>query len=157
MTAGAKVQIVEGGLDSAEVAQLLNEHLREMAIHSPPESIHALDLDELNHSSVRFWGAWWAGDLAGCVALKKIDQHRAEIKSMRTAQLHQRKGIANQMLAFVVQSAKASGYRELLLETGSMAAFAPARQLYAKSGFQFCDPFGDYRLDPNSVFMRKLI
>ena len=34
-----------------------------------------------------------------------------------------------------------------------MAAFAPARALYESFGFVACAPFGDYRPDPNSVFM----
>jgi len=34
-----------------------------------------------------------------------------------------------------------------------MAAFEPARRLYAASGFSYCEPFGDYVKDPNSVFM----
>jgi len=49
--------------------------------------------------------------------------------------------------------AKRRGYRRLSLETGSMAAFGPARQLYAACGFTYCEPFGDYVNDPNSVFM----
>jgi hypothetical protein len=38
-------------------------------------------------------------------------------------------------------------------ETGSMDAFALARALYAGFGFIVCPPFGDYVVDPNSVFM----
>ena len=44
-------------------------------------------------------------------------------------------------------------YRDLILETGSMAAFEPARRLYAAHGFTPCGPFADYALDPHSVFM----
>ena len=50
-------------------------------------------------------------------------------------------------------AARARGYRRLSLETGSMAAFAPARALYERFGFAYCAPFADYRDDPNSVFM----
>ena len=45
------------------------------------------------------------------------------------------------------------GYRRVSLETGSQDFFRPARTLYAKYGFVECGPFGDYVLDPNSVFM----
>ncbi len=34
-----------------------------------------------------------------------------------------------------------------------MEAFEPARQLYARAGFTYCEPFADYIEDPNSVFM----
>ena len=38
-------------------------------------------------------------------------------------------------------------------ELAPMAAFEPARQLYAACGFTYCEPFGNYVNDPNSVFM----
>jgi putative acetyltransferase len=49
--------------------------------------------------------------------------------------------------------ARAEGWRRLSLETGSMAAFAPARSLYAAAGFTPCAPFGDYHASPNSTYM----
>ena len=49
------------------------------------------------------------------------------------------------------------GYSRLSLETGSMDAFAPARQLYARFGFHACGPFADYVEDPNSVFMTRTL
>jgi hypothetical protein len=42
--------------------------------------------------------------------------------------------------------------REVSLETGAFAFFAPARALYARHGFVECAPFGDYRPDPASTF-----
>ena len=45
----------------------------------------------------------------------------------------------------------------LSLETGSMAAFAPARALYAGFGFEPCGPFAHYVPDPNSVFMTRAL
>jgi putative acetyltransferase len=36
-----------------------------------------------------------------------------------------------------------------------MEYFEPARGLYRKNGFRSCPPFGDYREDPNSVFMTR--
>ncbi len=38
-----------------------------------------------------------------------------------------------------------------------MAAFVPARKLYAANGFRECAPFADYVLDRNSVFMTKAL
>ena len=52
-----------------------------------------------------------------------------------------------------MSEAKRRGYRRLSLETGAMPEFEPARQLYARAGFQICEPFADYIEDPNSVFM----
>ena len=145
--------IRSGGLDSPEVAMLLGEHLRDMHRHTPPESIHALDLDSLRRPEITFWSAWGKGGLMGCGALKQLDALHGEIKSMRTAAAHLRKGVAARMLEHIVAEAARRGYRRLSLETGSMAAFAPAHRLYAAFGFQPCAPFADYTLDPNSVYM----
>ena len=144
-------------LTGTEIAQLIGEHLHAMTLHSPPESIHALNLDHLKKPEITFWSAWEQGELVGCGALKELDQQHGEIKSMRTSSLHLRKGVAKQILEHIIQEAKKRGLRRLSLETGSMAAFEPARRLYTSFGFQYSDPFSDYIKDPNSVFMTKEI
>jgi putative acetyltransferase len=144
-------------LTGPEIHQLLQQHLQGMALHSPPESIHALDLDALRQPGITFWTAWENDELLGCGALKELDARHAEIKSMRTATAHLRKGVAKAMLTHIIEEAKQRGYRRLSLETGSAEAFEPARRLYAAFGFTFCEPFDGYALDPFSVFMtRKL-
>ena len=140
-------------LNGPEIRALLQEHLANMRQISPPESIHALPLEGLRKPEVTFWSAWENGELLGCGALKEVDAQRGEIKSMRTSAGHRRKGVARAILDCIIGEAKRRGYRRLSLETGSMEAFEPARQLYARAGFTFCGPFGDYIEDPNSVFM----
>lgn len=142
-------------LRGAEIAELLHEHLRDMHRVSPPESIHALDLESLRKPDITFWTIWDEGTLAGCGALKELDPQHAEIKSMRTASSHRRKGVAKQLLQHLLYEAKQRGYTRLSLETGSMDFFIPARELYASFGFQYCPPFAGYTEDPNSVFMTK--
>ena len=141
-------------LTGPEIAQLLQEHLDDMHLHSPPESVHALDLDSLKKPDVTFWSIWSEdGRLVGCGALKELDETHGEIKSMRTANEFRGKGAGKLMLRHIVDEAKRRGYSRLSLETGSMAAFEPARQLYESHGFKNCGPFADYVLDTNSVFM----
>lgn len=142
-------------LTGSQIHALLQEHLRDMAELSPPESIHALDLDGLRRPDIRFWTVWEKDQLLGCGALRELDSTHGEIKSMRTAEAHRRKGVATRMLGHILDEASRRGYRRLSLETGSMAGFAPARTLYAQFGFVECAPFGDYVEDPNSVFMTR--
>ena len=149
------MRIIEDDLSNAAIHQLLQEHLDDMAEHSPPESIHALDLDGLRQTDMTFWSMWNDQDLMGCGALKELDASHGEIKSMRTARNHLRKGVAKKMLEHIIQIAEQRGYQRLSLETGSMAAFIPAHRLYAQHGFSECAPFADYREDPNSTFMSK--
>ena len=74
---------------------------------------------------------------------------------MRTSSLHLRKGVAKNLLSYILEEAKRRGYNRLSLETGSMEAFEPARRLYANFGFTYCQPFADYIEDPFSVFMTR--
>ena len=156
-------------LQGEAIKALLRLHLDAMHQHSPPESVHALDLTGLRAADVSFWTLWLpqpahqqqagqtqdALQLAGCGALKQLDSHSAEIKSMRTADNFRRQGVAAAMLAHLIAVARARGYQKLYLETGSMAYFAAARALYQRFGFEYGEPFADYVLDPNSVFMVK--
>ena len=149
------VEIKVDDLSGPEVHELLREHLRNMFLHSPPESVHALDLEGLRRPEITFWTVWEGGELLGCGALKEIDPGHAEIKSMRTASAHLRKGVAAHLLKHILEESARRGYTRLSLETGSAEAFEPARQLYARYGFTYCGPFADYVEDPYSVFMTK--
>lgn len=149
------MQIRLDDLTGGEIRGLLDEHLASMHQHSPPESVHALPLEELQRPEITFWTAWDDGELLGCGALKELDPQHGEIKSMRTCARHLRKGVAKAVLAHVIDEATRRGYVRLSLETGSMAAFAPARRLYERFGFTYCGPFGDYIEDANSVFMTR--
>ena len=142
-------------LSGPEVIGLLREHLDHMRSLGPPESTHALPLEELRSPDVTFWTVWEDGELLGCGALKDLAVGHGEIKSMRTASRHLRKGVARAMLHHILGEAARRGYTRLSLETGSRPPFEPARQLYASSGFTYCGPFADYWDDPNSVFMTK--
>ncbi|MBE6184382.1 GNAT family N-acetyltransferase [Bacillus ginsengihumi] len=149
------MEIRRDDLTGQKVKELVAEHLGGMAQHSPPESIHALNLDELQKPEITFWCAWEEDDLLGCGALKELNDDHGEIKSMRTTSEHLRKGVATQMLKHIIDEANRRGYKRLSLETGAVEAFTPARNLYKHFGFQFCKPFADYKEDPNSVFMTK--
>jgi len=140
-------------LSGSHIAALIAEHLHGMTLLSPPESIHALNLEGLKKPEITFWSAWEDEELLGCGALKQLDEQHGELKSMRTASAHLRKGVARRVMEHIIEEAKRRGYRRLSLETGSMEDFAPARTLYASFGFQDCGPFADYEEDPNSVFM----
>src|ERR1041385_397903 len=107
-------------LRSAEIVALLEEHLANMYTITPPESVHALPIEQLRSAEITFWSVWENGELLGCGALKELDSQHGEIKSMRTASRHLRKGVARVMLNHIIDQAKRRGYRRLSLETGSM-------------------------------------
>ncbi|WP_129691262.1 GNAT family N-acetyltransferase [Gottfriedia acidiceleris] len=147
------MEIKVDDLTGTEVAKLIGEHLQGMTQHSPPESIHALNLEGLKKPEITFWSVWEQSDLVGCGALKELDPLHGEVKSMRTSSAHLRKGVAKHMLQYIIEEAKSRGYKRISLETGSMEAFDPAKKLYELFGFKYCKPFAEYKDDPNSVFM----
>src|SRR5882757_11314198 len=100
------MEIRTDNLSGPEIIELLREHMRCMEQVSPPESRHALNLDGLRKPEITFWTLWNGSDLAGCGALKELDALHAEIKSMRTASAHLRKGVASQMLRHIIDEAK---------------------------------------------------
>jgi len=144
-------------LEGEEIYALLQRHLDEMAQYSPPESRHALDLAGLQVPEISFWTLWQNENLLGCGALKELDARHGEIKSMHTHSNARGMGVAETMLNHILGVARQRGYQRLSLETGSMAAFAPARKLYEKYGFVECPVFGDYKVDVHSVCMTKVL
>ena len=151
----SRLQIREDDLTGKKIADFLREHLEDMYQISPPESVHALDLEALRSPDITFWSAWQSDELLGCGALKELDSSSGEVKSMRTAKDHRGRGVASKILEHIIQEAIRRTYHCLNLETGSMPEFAPARALYTRYGFEYRGPFAKYIDDPNSVFMTK--
>src|SRR2546430_11285780 len=119
-------------LSGPEIAALLSEHLRSMYLHSPPESVHALDIERLRRPEITMCSAWADGELLGCAALKELDPHHGEIKSLPTATRHLRKGVATALLRHILAQAKRRSYRRLRLESRSTWAFAAGRARYCR-------------------------
>ena len=151
------MQIIPDDLRGPDIRALLERHFADMLANSPEGSCHFLDFDGLNAPDVTFWSIWDGPSLAGCGALKALSPDHGEIKSMRTHEHHLRKGVGAKMLAHIIGEARRRGYRRLSLETGSTAAFGPALAMYRRNGFQDCPPFGDYRPNPFSIFMTRMI
>ena len=122
-----------------------------------PGSAHALDFSGLRAPDVSFWSVWEGDEVVGVGALKRLSGEHGEIKSMHTAEAARGRGIGSALVRHIMAEARARGMRRLSLETGSWAYFLPARALYTRHGFVECGPFGEYREDPNSVFMTLVL
>lgn len=144
-------------LSGAPTRALIARHLAGMRASSPPESVHALDIDGLRGPDVTFWSAWLGREIAGCGALKRLDGQRGELKSMRVADAFLGRGVGRALLEFLIGEARTMGLTSLWLETGSAPAFTPALRLYERAGFVRCGPFEAYTDDPFSIFMTRLI
>ena len=146
--------VIEPGDPRADdVRALLERHLTFAFETTPPEDVHALDVDGLLDPSLQFFTARLDGTLVGIGALKELDLAHAELKSMHTASEVRGQGVGRAMVEHLVRIARDRGYRRVSLETGAMEAFEPARSLYASAGFVPCEVYGDYPDSPNSTFM----
>ena len=150
-----EIEVKIDDLKDGKVIGLLREHLKEMQLYSPQESIHALNESDIRESNITFWSAWDETNLAACGALKKLDEKHGEIKSMRTARKYLRRGIAERILQFIISESRKRNYNRISLETGTNIAFVPAVNLYKKYGFTECEPFAAYKPDPHSIFLTK--
>ena len=133
-----------GDFADDRVKALLTQHLAGMHAASPAGHVFALDWSGLQGPQISFYTMWDGPELLGCGALKELDPQAGEIKSMRTAYAHLRKGVAAALLEHIIAEARRRGYRRLSLETGSGPAFEPALALYRKNGFVDGPPFADY-------------
>ena len=152
-----KIVILEDDLSGIESQSIVREHMASMLENTPIDSVHALPLDKLRQAHITFWTAWVGAELCGCGALQTLDQHHGEVKSMRTREKFLRQGVGQAVLSQVVTEACSRGLKRLSLETGSAESFAAARSMYLRNGFEICNPFANYKLDPHSVFMTKLL
>ncbi len=147
------MDIAIDNLQDKEVLTLLEEHLVDMHANSPAGSMHALDVHSLKAADITFWCAREGGEPVGCIAMKELHATKAEIKSMRTTASSRGNGVGTALLEHLLREASSRGYKKLSLETGSHDFFKPACTLYEKFGFEYCEPFGEYAEDPNSLFM----
>ena len=133
-----------GDFEDAQVRALLGLHLAGMRAHSPACSVHALDLSGLQHPAVSFFTVHEGQALLAMGALIELDPYTGELKSMRTADAHLRKGAGAFLLTHLIETARARGYPRLSLETGSGPAFEPALALYRRFGFAQGAAYGEY-------------
>ena len=140
-------------LQGAQVKALLNTHLHNASKYSPADSVFALDLDALCRSDITFWTAWQKDKLLGCGALKQLNLHHGEIKSMHTLAESRGKGVGSKILEQIITAAKDRNYQTLSLETGTDPAYFSAHKLYKNFAFVECSAFGEYSESTHSKFM----
>lgn len=149
--------IKPGDFDDDRVKALLARHLEGMRTNTPAGHVFALDWSGLQGREISFYTLWEGEELLGFGALKELDQRSGEIKSMRTADAHLRKGVAAAILDHIVDEGRRRGYSRLSLETGTSSAFDPALALYRKYGFRHGEAFGDYQKSPFNQFLHLVL
>ena len=140
-----------------ELAQVLQAHWLFCTSSTPIEHVYALNASKLFTPDITVFGARIDGELVGVGAIRRLDEHHAELKSMHTLAKSRGYGIGKAIVAHIENFAKSSGINRMSLETGTNEAFRPARELYKSLGYESCDAFGDYVLSEDNMCMTKLI
>jgi putative acetyltransferase len=151
------MHIARGNLADPRIIALLRHHYDKCHEVTPKCSAHVFTIEKLAAPDIDFWAAWDGDTLLGVGAMKPLDETHGEVKSMHTTEAARRRGVGSAMLQHIIQTARARGLTRLSLETGSFGYFEPAVALYKAHGFTECPPFGDYKLDPNSVFLTRTL
>jgi putative acetyltransferase len=139
-----------------EILAMLAESDAWYAANYPAESNHLLDVATLKQPNVAFFAARRDESLLGCGALvEQCDEREryGEIKRMYVAPAARGLGIGRRLLQTLEQHAAGLGLDCIRLETGVKQPEAIG--LYRAFGYGDIGPFGDYVLDPLSVFMEK--
>ena len=148
---------IEGNFNNPEVNKLLIKHFIELRAASPEGSAHVLDIDGLKHSSIKFWSLWKNETLAGCGALKFLNNEHGEFKSIRVHDAFRRKNFGTKIIKLLINEAQNLDIKQISIETGAGDFFIPARKLFKNCGFKPCEPFAHYKEDINSIYLTKLI
>ena len=148
------IKSIEGNFDHPKVNELLTKHFIELRAASPEGSAHVLDIPGLKVSSIKFWSLWIDDKLIGCGALKFINSQHGEFKSIRVHDDFRNKGNGIKVINHLIFEAKKQGIKRISIETGAGKFFEPARKLFKSCGFEECEPFGHYKNDPNSCYMK---
>lgn len=146
-------RITVDDVSSPEIAELIAYHVRTAHAETPVENAFALGLEALRHPDIMLWTLWEGAVLLGCAALKDLGHGVGELKSMRTAPAHLRRGVAAALLSHIIGAARDRGFARINMETGTSASFAPARALYHRFGFAECGPYGDYPESAHNRYM----
>ncbi len=120
----------------------------------PAESNHMLDIEALLRPQMNFFGAYVNGIAKGCGGFWSHDDY-VEIKRVWVDPSARGLGLSKALMATLENAARLAGFKFARLETG--VSQPEALGLYRALGYVERKPFGDYALDPLSVFMEKAL
>lgn len=114
--------------------------------------------DELKHLEVKYGSpdgrlylAAVDGKAAGCVALRRMNEQRCELKRLYVRPPFRGHGLARMMASRIIGDAREIGYSSILLDT--QPELFEALALYESLGFYVTERYNDSLL-PDTIYMR---
>ena len=140
--------------DSPDALKLLGELDEALWLHPyPPQSRHAFTVEKLIREGVAFFVTRIGAQAAACGGLKIFGSDYGEVKRMYVRPVYRGRGLGKAVLNHLAAYAQQQKVNVLRLETGIYQVEAIA--LYESWGFQRRPPFGEYSVDPLSVYFEK--
>lgn len=139
------------GLDYIRLLKASDEYAASLY---PAESNHMLDIETLLRPQMNFFGVLVDGVVKACGGFW-AHQDYVEIKRVFVDPSARGLGISRKLMVVLEDEARTKGFKIARLETG--ISQPEAFGLYRAIGYVDCGPFGDYKLDPFSVFMEKML
>ena len=144
-----------------EVLSLFSEYM-DMLLEGDPTFAEYLqiqnyddELRDLSHKyglpDGRLYLAYWDGELAGSIALRKIDDENCELKRLYIKPKFRRNGIAKALVLRLIDDAREIGYRHMLLDT--LPFLQTAIGMYHSIGFYEIDRYNNSPMD-TSIYMK---
>lgn len=148
------IVVEPGNPQDPEVARLLREGYGMMEAMFPSDKAHYLSLEAISAENIHFFVARKTGRIVGTGALAAMDGY-GEIKSIYVDESARRQGVAEALLRQLEDQARELDLPLLRLETGNM--LNAALRLFARNGFEICEPFGAYTDNGTGLFMEKAL
>ncbi len=143
-----------------EVRELFTEYTN-MLVELDPKFQESLDEqnydEELEHLEEKYglpggrlYLAYWDGELAGCVGMKKLDGVTGELKRLYVRPAFRGQRLGRKLAERIIEDARSLGYTRLKLDT--MPELVSARHMYENMGFHVTERYNNSPLD-TTIFM----
>lgn len=143
-----------------EVRELFTEYTH-MLVELDPKFQESLDEqnydEELEHLEEKYglpggrlYLAYWDGELAGCVGMKKLAGVAGELKRLYVRPAFRGQRLGRKLAERIIEDARSLGYTRLMLDT--MPELVSARHMYENMGFHVTERYNNSPLD-TTIFM----
>lgn len=153
--AGGKMHIITAkeSIHTGDAKKLLDELSDALQKITGCSGRASFDVSDMDNPGSVFAVAREDGTAAGCGAYRAISADTAEIKRMYVRK--KSSGIGRQILSFLEQQARESGYGKTVLETRKCNQKAVG--FYLRNGYQIIPNYGKYANRPEAVCFEKIL
>ena len=155
------IEIIEAYTYKNEIKALFNEYTQ-MLIDGNAEFSNYLKLQNYDHETEnledkygrpfgRLYIAFVDGEVAGCIALRKIDKDNCELKRLYVKPQYRGKNIGGNLVKHILKEAKEIGYKHILLDT--LPFLEAAIDMYKKYGFYEIESYNNSPMD-NLIYLK---